>query len=162
MKDRGLKMAKIVLLALPVIMFWMILRGSAGEVDFSLLREDVEQAVGLTGMKQGDARLLRRFYGLNGEELENWTLWTAEDNMAVEELLLAECESEEQAEQVRQAAEARVETQKKNFEGYGPEQVQLLDDSVIRTKGTCVLFVVSAQARQAEDAFEKAFAFRRF
>ena len=94
MKDRGLKMAKIVLLALPVLMFWMILRGSAGEVDFSLLREDVEQAVGLTGMKQGDARLLRRFYGLNGEELENWTLWTAEDNMAVEELLLAECDAD--------------------------------------------------------------------
>ena len=157
MKDVMLKTAKVFLLVLLAVMFWVILRGSRRQVDFSLLQEDVRQAMDLSGLKQGDAQLLRRFYGLNGEELEDWVLWTAEDNMAVEELLLAECKSEEQAEQVRQAAEARVETQKKNFEGYGLEQVQLLDDCVIQTEGCYVLFAVSAQVRQAKAAFEKAF-----
>ena len=63
--------------------------------------------------------------------------------MAVEELLLAECASMEQAELVRQAAEKRVDTQKQSFEGYGPEQVQLLNDSVIQVEDTYVLFAVT-------------------
>lgn len=73
--------------------------------------------------------------------------------MAVEELLLAECVSEAQAEQVREALEARRSTQIQNFEGYGPEQVRLLEDSIVEVRGVYVLFVVSEQAREVKDAF---------
>ena len=62
---------------------------------------------------------------------------------------------EEQAEQVRQAVEARVDTQIHNFEGYGPEQVQLLKESVTEVRDTCVLFVVSEQAQDVKDSFLK-------
>ena len=71
-------------------------------------------------------------------------------------LLLAECTSTEQAELVRQAAEKRVDTQKQSFEGYGPEQVQQLNDSVIQVEDTYVLFAVTDQAREVKDVFLKA------
>ena len=75
--------------------------------------------------------------------------------MAVEELLLVECASSEQAGQVRLAAEKRAETQKNNFEGYGPEQVQLLDNCVIQEEDPYVLFVVSERAQEVKTAFLK-------
>ena len=132
MKDVMLQTAKILLLGLFVILVWGIFHGSRRRVDFAVLRSEVQEVFGTSGMKEGDAQLLRRLYGVNGGELANWYLLTAEDNMAVEELLLVECASSEQAGQVRLAAEKRAETQKNNFEGYGPEQVQLLDNCVIQ------------------------------
>ena len=66
-----------------------------------------------------------------------------------------ECASSEQAGQVRLAAEKRAETQKNNFEGYGPEQVQLLDNCVIQEEDPYVLFVVSERAQEVKTAFLK-------
>ena len=153
MKYTALQAAKLLLLAVLAVLLWGILHADPQQADFSVLREQAEQAMDLTGMRQADAQLLRRLYGLNGGELAGWALWTSEDNMAVEELLLAECVSEAQAEQVREALEARRSTQIQNFEGYGPEQVRLLEDSIMEVRGVYVLFVVSEQAREVKDAF---------
>ena len=153
MKYAALQAAKLLLLAVLAVLLWGILHADPQQADFSVLREQAEQAMDLTGMRQADAQLLRRLYGLNGGELAGWDLWTSEDNMAVEELLLAECVSEAQAEQVREALEARRSTQIQNFEGYGPEQVRLLEDSIVEVRGVYVLFVVSEQAREVKDAF---------
>ena len=153
MKYAALQAAKLLLLAVLAVLLWGILHADPQQADFSVLREQAEQAMDTTGMRQADAQLLRRLYGLNGGELAGWALWTSEDNMAVEELLLAECVSEAQAEQVREALEARRDTQIQNFEGYGPEQVRLLEDSIVEVRGVYVLFVVSEQAREVKDAF---------
>lgn len=153
MKYAALQAAKLLLLAVLAVLLWGTLHADPQQADFSVLREQAEQAMDTTGMRQADAQLLRRLYGLNGGELADWALWTSEDNMAVEELLLAECVSEAQAEQVREALEARRSTQIQNFEGYGPEQVRLLEDSIMEVRGVYVLFVVSEQAREVKDAF---------
>ena len=153
MKYAALQAAKLLLLAVFAVLLWGTLHADPRQADFSVLREQAEQAMDTTGMRQADAQLLRRLYGLNGGELAGWALWTSEDNMAVEELLLAECVSEAQAEQVREALEARRSTQIQNFEGYGPEQVRLLEDSIMEVRGVYVLFVVSEQAREVKDAF---------
>ena len=153
MKYAALQAAKLLLLAVLAVLLWGILHADPQQADFSVLREQAEQAMDTTGMRQADAQLLRRLYGLNGGELAGWALWTSEDNMAVEELLLAECVSEAQAEQVREALEARRSTQIQNFEGYGPEQVRLLEVSIMEVRGVYVLFVVSEQAREVKDAF---------
>ena len=153
MKYAALQAAKLLLLAVLAVLLWGTLHADPQQADFSVLRGQAEQAMDTTGMRQADAQLLRRLYGLNGGELAGWALWTSEDNMAVEELLLAECVSEAQAEQVREALEARRSTQIQNFEGYGPEQVRLLEDSIVEVRGVYVLFVVSEQAREVKDAF---------
>ena len=106
MKYAALQAAKLLLLAVLAVLLWGILHADPQQADFSVLREQAEQAMDLTGMRQADAQLLRRLYGLNGGELAGWALWTSEDNMAVEELLLAECVSEAQAEQVREVKDA--------------------------------------------------------
>ena len=155
MKDLILQTAKILLLFLLAALLAGILRGSRKQVDFSILEGAVQGAENLSGMERGDAQLLRRLYGLNGGELKNWLLYTAKDSMAVEELLLVECISAEQAEQVSQAAQKRVEAQKNNFAGYAPEQEQLLADSLIQEEGVYVVFTVSEQAGQVKDAFLK-------
>ena len=150
-----MRIAKLLLLVLLAAGGLLVVKGTARQVDFEKLQADVEKAMDLSDMKQGDARMLRRFYDLNAGELAHWVLYTASDNMAVEELLLVECSSPEQAEQVLEAARNRKETQVKNFEGYGPEQVQLLNGCVIRRDGSYVLFAVSDRVSDIKKAYRK-------
>lgn len=155
MKDWILRIAKLLLLALLVCGGILVTRGTVRQVDFDRLQTDVEAAAGVADMKQGDAQLLRRLYGLNAGELARWALYTASDNMAVDELLLVECASSAQTEQVLEAARSRKATQIKNFEGYGPEQVQLLKQSALRSDGNYVLFAVSDHAADIKKAYRK-------
>ena len=155
MRDWILRIAKLILLGLLVYGGVLVVKGTARHVDFGKLRADVEAAADASGMKQGDAQLLRRLYGLNGGELAHWVLYISSDNMAVEELLLAECTSTAQAEQVLQAARDRKATQIWNFDGYGPEQVQLLNQSALRSDDVYVLFAVSDHVSDIKKAYRK-------
>ena len=155
MRDGILQLAKLLLLALLIGGGSLAVKGTTRQVDFGKLQADVEAAAEVSGLNQENAQLLRRFYGLNAGELVHWILYTAQDNMSVEELLLVECSSESQAEQVLEAARERKATQIKNFEGYGPEQVQLLNQSVLRSDGVYVLFAVSDQDAEIKKAYRK-------
>lgn len=153
MKDIVLQTAKAALIVLLAVMLAFLIRGSRRKIDFETVKENVLGAMDTSQMNAGDAQLLRRLYGLNSGEVKNWILYTSADNMAVEELLLVECASDTQTEQVEQAAAERADAQKNNFEGYGPEQVQLIEKSVLRVESPYVLFVISENAEQVKDAF---------
>ena len=88
MRDGILQMATLLLLALLIGGGSLAVKGTARQVDFVKLQADVEAAAEVSGLNQENAQLLRRFYGLNGGELVHWILYTAQDNMSVEELLL--------------------------------------------------------------------------
>ena len=125
--DILLKLAKVFLAGLLAVMLAGLIRGSAWKPDFGVLETNVEAELNLSNMRQGDEQLLRRLYGLNAGDLKHWVLYTAQDNMDVEELLLVEAAEEGQISQILDAIEKRVETQKNNFEGYGPEQLKLIE-----------------------------------
>ena len=55
---------------------------------------------------------------------------------------------------VKAAIEARLETQKASFDGYGIEQYDMLtNNAVVEVRGNFVLFVVNAASAQAREAF---------
>lgn len=153
--DFLLKLAKVFLVALLVILLSTLIHGSRWNADFEELEARAEAELNMSDMNKADEQLLRRLYGLNGGELKNWILYTSRDNMDVEELLLIEVAEEGQMELVRQAAEKRAETQKSNFEGYGPEQVQLIEKYVLRESEPYLLFVISKDAEAIKAEFVK-------
>ena len=55
--------------------------------------------------------------------------------MGVDELLLVASDESEKIEEAEDAAEQRIETQLRNFGGYGEEQTKLLQDAVLIKKG---------------------------
>lgn len=155
MIDGILKTAKTVLLGLLVLMVVTLVRREGKRVDFAMLTRDVTENLDLSQVREADARTLRRLYGLNGDEWENWLLYTAKDNMEVEELLLLEAKSGEQLDLAEEAAQRRAETQLQNFEGYAPEQVQMLEHRVLKKAGNYLLFAVGDEAESAREAFAK-------
>ena len=128
-----------------------------GEASSNASIEEVESAVtatmDLSGMEKASNRMMKRLYGLNANDYEGAVLYISTFNMDVEELLIVKVKDISQTETVSAAAESRKETQLTNFDGYGVEQCQLLNDSILNVRGNYIFFVVSPNAKEAEKAF---------
>ena len=114
----------------------------------------VTQAIDTANMTPGDNQMLKRLYGLDPSAYESCILYYPATNMMAEELLIVKLADVAQAETVRAAAEARLDTQKNTFEGYGVEQYELLSNHcVLEVRGNYVLFLVHTNAGDGLDAF---------
>lgn len=108
----------------------------------------------MSNLQQGDNQMVKRLYALNPADYESCLLYYPMTNMEAEELLIIKLADPAQAETVQAALEARLETQKTSFDGYGLEQYDLLTNHcVIEVQGNYILFVVHADCDAARQAF---------
>ena len=114
-------------------------------------------AVDLSALQEGSVQMVKRLYGLNPSDFDGCLLYYPQTNMEAEELLLLKLRDTSQQEAVRAAVEARLETQKTSFDGYGLEQYDLLTNhSILDIRGNYVLFIVHKDAAAVQQAFRGA------
>ena len=123
--------------------------------------ESVETAVTATldmqTMQKADNQMVKRLYGFNPADFESCVLYYPTSNMGAEELLIIRLSDASQQQTVTDAVNARLETQKASFDGYGVEQYDMLtNQSVLEVRGNYILFVVNPAANDALNAFLKA------
>ena len=117
----------------------------------------VTASVDLSALQEGSVQMVKRLYGLNPSDFDGCLLYYPQTNMEAEELLLLKLRDTSQQEAVRAAVEARLETQKTSFDGYGLEQYDLLTNhSILDIRGNYVLFVVHKDAAAVQQAFRGA------
>lgn len=110
-----------------------------------------------TNMSEADNQMVKRLYGLDPVNFEGCTLYYPRTNMDAEELLVIKLKEVSQQAEVEAAIEARLQSQKDVFDGYGVGQTDLLTNySVIDVRGNFVLFVVSKNCDAAQAAFRDA------
>ena len=134
-----------------VIMFGGNTQSNADPV---AVAEAVTAQIDMENMLEGDNKMIKRFYGLDPTAFEACILYYPTTNMMAEELLIVKLKDMGQQEAVRAAVEARIDTQKTTFEGYGVEQFEMLsNNAVVEVRGNYVLFVVNASSAAARKAF---------
>lgn len=133
------------------------LKNRVSGADPSAVVAAVTATVNTEEMQQADAQMIKRLYGINPGDYESCTLYYPTTNMGADELLIVKLKDISQQEALSAAAEARLQTQKTAFDGYGAEQFALLNDhAVIEPRGNYFLFVVSADSEAAAAAFRAA------
>lgn len=149
-----LNIMQIVMLAV-LIGYIGFLLASQGEskTPFQTVAKQVENVFDLSKVKQGDAKDLKRYYGLNEKDYENVLFYRAESAMDADELLIVKVKNKEQTEGVESAMNKRIDTQISSFEGYGIEQTELLKNAIVEIRGNFVFLAVSPDAVQAHKAF---------
>ena len=105
-------------------------------------------------LKEADAQMIRRLYGLDGSQFDGILLYYPTSNMGAEELLLVKTKEPGQMAQVEQAIAARNAQQLSNFDGYGADQTAMLENAVTVIRGNYALYAVGAGAEGAEKVFQ--------
>ena len=143
-----------VALAAVVCLVLMFRADPISDADPAAVREAVTARMDMTNVQEADNQMIRRLYGLDIAAYESCSLCYPSTHMGAEELLIVKLASPDQAETVRSAIEARLQTQKNTFDGYGVEQYDLLTNhAVVEIRGNYVLFVVGECADQVRQAF---------
>jgi hypothetical protein len=121
--------------------------------DINAVESAVTEKLDMSAVLPADNLMIRRLYGIDPEAYEGCVLYYPSTNMVAQELLIVKLSDISQQETLLAAIEARLQTQKTSFDGYGIEQYDMLTNNcVIEPRGNYVLFVVdpaSADARQA-------------
>ena len=146
-----LKYLMVVLLIIYVV--FLVTQEGDNTVSVDTIEKNITKAVKLEGMKKGTTQDLKKYYSLN--DYEGISLYIPDDVMSVNEILVIKVKNESQIETVEKAVEIRVNTQEKNFEGYGVEQTKLIHAAIIETRGRYVLLAVSKDADRIDAAFKK-------
>ena len=144
---------------LAAVVYLAVLYGGnpVSNAEFETVAEAVVGEVDMTNLLPAENRMVKRLYGLDPAAYEGCLLYYPATNMDAEELLLIKLKDADQQEAVRSAMEARVQTQKNTFEGYGVEQFDLLTNHcVLEVKGNFALLVVSKTCDDALGAFTDA------
>ena len=142
-----------VVLAL-VCLLTMFGSNKISSADPAQVEEEVIAQLDMSAMVKADNQMVKRLYGLDPASFESCILYYPNTNMMAEELLILKLSDTAQQQSVRAAIEARVETQKTTFDGYGVEQYSLLTENcIIDIRGNFVLFVVNADCDAAQKAF---------
>lgn len=119
--------------------------------------EEVEQAVLASvdkdSMEKGQARDVRRAFGINPEDYLGVVYYKPLSTMDVKEILIVKLKSNEQAETVAEAANARIDSQLQSFQGYGAEQCALLEDAVVKVQGNFVFYAVADNVSECKEIF---------
>lgn len=125
--------------------------------EFADVSAAVVPEVSTENMTEADNQMVKRLYGLDPADFEGCTLYYPRTNMDAEELLILKLKDVSQREAVESAIEARLQTQKTTFDGYGVGQTELLTNyCVVDVRGNYALFVVSKTCEAAHAAFRDA------
>ena len=146
-----IKTALIVRIVLFVA--WMLMSGeSESDADVGAVEAAVA-SVGLGSMKKSDDLTVKKVFGINAGDYEGVVYYKGEGIMDVNELLIVKLKSVSQASDVKKAAQNRLDEQIKNFTNYGTDQIDLLNQGVVVSRGNYVFYTVSENSDKLKSAF---------
>ena len=143
-------------LATGVFLYTQVMQDRVSSASFDDVSRAVLDQLDLDEMQPADAQMIRRLYGFAPSEMDGCTLYYPSTNMGARELLLVKLSDLSQQKAVTAAITTRRQTQMNSFEGYGIEQYDLLEHSVLEVQGNYILFVVHEKADAVRQAFLKA------
>ena len=152
--DALLRLLVLAGLAAIVVLGFAGKKNVTSDTPFETVLSAVTGSVDLSDVREGENQMVRRLYGVSPADYEECVLYYPSTNMGAEEILLVKLNPGQSADALVAAAEQRIKDQLNVFEGYGIEQVALLNDHAhIEAPGNYFLFIVSAGADDAVAAF---------
>ena len=146
-------MKYIVLAAVLAFVVLLMLFTSESSRPFEEVAKAVEDSLDDESLIEQNGARLKRNFGLNAADYSGVMYYSSESNISAEEVLLIKVKNTDQIQQVTNAIEDRVEARRNDFEGYLPEEVQLLDDARQSVRGTYIFYAASPKADEYLDTF---------
>lgn len=152
-----LEVAKWLAVVLMLIFFIKLTSGTGdSNASFESVSEAVTKTLDQTNMTSADNQMIKRLYGLDPSQFDGILCYSPATNMAAEEVLLIKLKSDDQQDAVREAIEARRDSQMRTFDGYGFEQYAMLEQSIIEVHGNYILYISSNDPKTTVKAFSDA------
>lgn len=128
--------------------------GNSKDVPIKEIETQMKKAETLVGMEKCGDRMLMQFFGLDSQEFDSYIYYKGTEALSVDELLIVKGGPQQDMASAKEAAEKRIESQIKTFEGYGPTQVAQLKNAIVKVKGSYLFYSVGNLTEKREEVFK--------
>ncbi|MCI6379282.1 MAG: DUF4358 domain-containing protein [Faecalicoccus sp.] len=150
----GLWAAKGVVFLLLIILMLNVFSGpKMSKEDFGVVLSKVQENLDLSTLLQQDNQAIRKNLGLDPEAYERIVYFKIDDVMQANEYVLVQFKDTDQKNAFQQAIESRIAEQTNLYDGYAPDQVQLLKQAVVDIQANYALYVVDTNAKTMDEQF---------
>lgn len=148
---------KIVLIIILLVFMTLVYASSnAKNISLETFEETLKSKSNMAGMKKCTNRQLMQFMNLDYNSYDSFLYYRSKDAMSADELLIIKAYKKNDIPLVEDAVDARIASRIKTFEGYAPNQVNLLNNAVIYKKGRYLFYAVGKNADSYQEVFEDA------
>lgn len=138
-----------------VLLVSLLSSGKVSNTSIEAMTEQVVAQADLSHVQLADNQMVKRLYGIDPSAYDGITLYYPISNMDADEIFLIRLADVSQQETVKQAIDARLETQLASFDGYGVDQYETLEKSVVVVQGNYILWVSAADTEPIVRAFKE-------
>lgn len=147
-----IKTAMVLLLSAYLITLY--LSDSAKNIPMESIASAMEEKyTDITSLSKCGRVDLKRFYQIDENSVDGYFFYKAPSPMAVEEILILKANNKTQANALLESAQGHLTSQKNIFEGYGTDQMALLNEAIVESKGNYVFYMCGAGASAWRDTF---------
>ena len=107
----------------------------------------------ITTMKKRERRDLSRYFSIEEENTDGYLYYKDISPMSVNEILIVRAKGRSQASDFLKAAEDHKASQENVFGSYGTDQMALLGEAYVESKGNYVCYICGPDASAWHDAF---------
>lgn len=125
--------------------------GNAKDVPLKNIDKALSQQKTISSMEKLNERQLLQFLNLDATKFKEFIYYKGTEALSVEELLIIKANNKEDLSTVKDVVDKRITEQIKTFESYGPDQVAMLKNAVISTKGNYLFYCVSENAEEYKE-----------
>ena len=140
----------VILLA---FLFYVYSDQNAKDVSMDKIKEAMLKDESVAAMEEGTARDVMHYFGVDVNSYERVIYFKGMEALSVNELLIVKGASRDAVAPVRDAIDSRVDSQIKTFDGYGPEQVALLNDHIAFQKGNYIFYCTDEHSGRIAEEF---------
>lgn len=152
-----MKILKIVFPALlAVFLFLLLTADSVKDINIEQLKEEYTSDESTASMTKGSDLMLKRFFGIDAQDLNGYIYERSSSLMNVNELLILKTADETSAGSYERNCEKRLSVLRADFTGYGSDQLTVIDNAVIEVKGNYLFYAASPSAERWEELFREA------
>ncbi len=120
---------------------------------FSDMKQAVISAIDMSDVTEGSDLDIKKYYGLNPADYEGIAYYKPNTGMTAQEILLVKLNDSSQSESVMAAMTERATQRATSFDGYAPEQYEMINNRVQLAQGNYAIMVIHPNAQAAEAAF---------
>ncbi len=126
---------------------------SAKNVPMEQITQTLEQNSDISSLNKETRSDLKHYYQTDDRTIDGYFFYKAASPMAVEEICIMKASDNAQANILLESANSHLSSQKQVFEGYGTDQMALLNNAVVGKKGNYVYYMCGADAQDWRTAF---------
>lgn len=153
-KNRLFQIGKIIIVLLTVmLMAPAFSTGKYSTKTFDEVSAAMLEGLDLEKYPAQDVLAIKRYFDLDPGQFVQAAFYRTNDAMDAEEILLVQYDDAQAREAFENAVRTRQAAQENVYEGYAPDQLDLTQKAEIDVQGNFGLYVVGAQAQQADNQF---------